>query len=368
MQLPRPAQLLSPFSLLPAPSDDAGPLVLDVTCEPVAPAQPATWEASKGIVVDTDGDKALDKLRQFGHVDEFRLSHDTLLEIVNSDRVLHAALVTVGPARYNDPSCYPTDGDVNDLRSSVRLSAPDGSNDVTTDVLYLKVEDHDGERAVALVDAILTQAQQRAQEIRSEKARNLVNELNEKANIASADLKEAGDALGTLEKTVGSDLAELRAMHTSPQQESPIHEKAKSVDEQLEAVRHKTTEFAQLREVLGHVQHDPYQLVSTPTGLLASQQTLHQLKEGLIEAQAKRRAAQQAEQDIVDNIRAELEIAVRGIDLEQTVGHREVASLEARAASCRTGSNAWPACGVNTPRWSTASSNMKSSSRRPAGS
>jgi uncharacterized protein involved in exopolysaccharide biosynthesis len=281
-------------------------------------------------VIGGGGNRKSNQHGKFPHVEDFALTRETLLEIATSDCVLHNALVAVGPAIYNDSAVYPTDDDVADLRDSLCIAPPNGSDNGSHDVLYLKVEDHDKTRAADLANAILEHLQNRTQEIHSEKARDVVDELKQKALIATADLKEATEQLTTIEKSVGSDLAELRRLHESPSHESDLHRKMIDVEAELRATRQKAVEFTQLREVLTTTQQDPHHLVSMPNGLLKSQPTLRRLKDGLSDAQSKLRQAQAAENDVIQHINAELAIAILGIEVEERVNGSHIDSIESQ--------------------------------------
>lgn len=347
MQRPHSKQPLSQFATLlrQHPKRWIVPAVMIALAATVhATFSSATWEASQGLMVRNEADSTFDALGEFRHVEDLKVTQDTLLQVANSNRVLHGALAAVGPADPNDSAGYPTDEDVVNLRESLRIVPPNGSEFGSTEVLYLKVKDQSKSRAIALANAISEQLQNRSQEIRSDKARSIVNELRQKTSIATADLKTATAELAAVELSVGSDLAELRNLHGSPTSESNLRRDVTAVEAKLRERRSMAREFTQLREVLVAAQQDPLQLVATPNGVLESQPALRRLKDGLVDAQLetaklrgqmtdahpKVRVARYAEDEIAQHINAELAIAIRGIDVEQRVTQHHLESLESQ--------------------------------------
>jgi len=266
---------------------------------------PATWEASQALIVRNEAANNELGPGKFGHSDEMKNLQETLLELARSRRVLAAALETVGPpadGRAAEAS-WPREKDVERLRRKVRVAPPNGAEFGRTEVFYLKVKDHDPDRAVALDRAICDVLSERFQEIRDVKAKSMIAELEKVAHLARADL---GNSDGALPRTITEIRSELRQ------------------------IRATSDTNRELLDLLREAQHDPDRLVATPSQLLESQPALKRLKDGLIDAQLRTaelkgrlseahplvRAAKLAEQNVAGHLHEELAVAIRGLELE----------------------------------------------------
>src|SRR5262249_35801506 len=156
--------------------------------------------------------------------DELKSIQETIVELSKGRAVLRATLVEVGPpARCAQPSAWPTDSDVENLQGAVKIVPPKGVEFGASEVFYLEARDHGRERAVKLNSALTHQLQLHLQGIRNAKAQSKVDELDKAAQLAHSDLKAAAAKLTSLEKQVGSDLPELRALLDSSSNDTALH-------------------------------------------------------------------------------------------------------------------------------------------------
>lgn len=315
-----------------------------------AVVRPDTWAASQALIVRNEAVLNSEGPGRFNHVDQMKTLQETILEVARSRPVLRAALEDVGPAGNSEPdSSWPSDSDIDKFRNSIAITPPNGSEFGTTEIFYLTVEDKDRRRAVALTEAVCGHLQDHLKSIRDTKARSMESELVKATTLARADLEHSTAKLAEIERSVGSDLVELRVLSGSTSGDSALRRTASDIRTELREARTTQKANEELLDVLKESQKDPGSLVAAPNRLFEAQQSLRRLKDGLVDAQletAKLRggmldthpavmAAADAEKEIGRHLHNELEIAIRGLESEIQIDNDHVALLNERLASVK---------------------------------
>jgi uncharacterized protein involved in exopolysaccharide biosynthesis len=146
---------------------------------------------------------------------------------------------------------------------------------------------------------------------------------------------------------VGSDLSELRLLQETNAGERPLRHQVIDIRNELRQVRSAQKASQQLLAILREAQADPGRLVATPSQLLESQAALRRLKEGLIDAELTTaqlkgrmsdehplvRAAKESQQEIIQHLHNELEIAVRGVESDLRLSGQREAMLQTQLAA-----------------------------------
>ncbi len=175
--------------------------------------RPDTWEASQALIIRNEAANNDRGPGKFTQPEEMKTIQETILELARSRGVLEAVLQQVGPPQDCDsPHSWPTDRDIQTFRKAVKLLPPKGAEFGKTEVFYLTVRDYDRSRAIALNEALCAQLQIHYQQLRDDKARSMIEELDKTVALAKADLAESTERLSATEQEIGGDLAELRAM------------------------------------------------------------------------------------------------------------------------------------------------------------
>jgi len=312
-----------------------------------AAARPKRWEATQALIVRNEATTSEARPGEFRHTEQMKALQETILQVVKSRSVLEAALADVGPAADGAPQAqWPTADDVLSLRKAMKLTPPDGAEFGSTEVFYLKVQDEDRQRAVALASAICDQLRARLQQLRDSKAQSMINELENAAVLAEADLQETTVRLSALEAHVGGDLAELRILNEASSGEGDLRRKTIEIENELRQAREALHGDEQLLQLLKDARVDPGRLLATSDRLLQTQPALRQLKEGLISAQLLTAglrgrmtdkhplvlAAIDGEQEVSEQLHQELDIAVRSAEANRRLNSDRVRTLEAQVA------------------------------------
>jgi succinoglycan biosynthesis transport protein ExoP len=311
---------------------------------------PRTWEASQALIIRNEAAGNLEGPGKFRHNEEMKSNQATILEMTKSHSVLEQALIEVGPsADRANAADWPNAKDIQDLLESIKVSPPNGSEFGTTEILYLKVRDHSRERAVELASAVFKQLQHRCQELRNARAKSMIGELIKSVSLAETDLDSATLRLGSMEREVGSDLSELRALHDSGSGESGLRRTTIEVENEIRQAQLAHRNNEELLTLLTDAKQDHARLLATPNRLLESQPALRRLKEGLVDAQLRTAqlqgnmsdnhpqvlAAVKAEEEIRQHLHNELALAIRGLQVDLRLTQERVDSLNNQLSNSR---------------------------------
>jgi uncharacterized protein involved in exopolysaccharide biosynthesis len=301
-----------------------------------------TWRASQGLIVRAEAAASAERAGKFRDGDDMKTVQETILELATSRTVLSRALTEVGPAKGQADAAFPSDQDIDDLRGAVAVKPPKGAEFGKTELFYLSVADPNRDRAIALTSAVSAALQHRYAELLEAKAQGMIKELERSVAVSEGDLKKAAGNLGDLERSVGPDLAELRILNDSPAGSSDLRQRLIAIENEQRQARNEMRQAEELLSLLQAAQHDPKELLATPSRLLESQPGLKRLKEGLVDAQLrsstllgslssehpKAQAAVRSEREVRDNLHSELATAIRGAQAEIRLAQARIESLD----------------------------------------
>lgn len=305
--------------------------------------KPDEWQATQVLHVRNEAAGVSDRPGQFSSVDAMQTAQGTMLELARNHAALAAALREAGPPpdrRGTAP--YPTAEEVEALQEAITIKAPGGAEFGRTEVIHVSVKSRSRERAVALTAAVCDQLEANLQSLRNRRTGGVIEELAKSLQLAQIDLQAATKKLEELEAQVGSDLHEIRILNQSGTGESNLRTSLTQIKNDLRAAKITQQEKQEQLKYLRSARQDVAQVVAMPNRLLESQPSLKRLKDGLVDAQLrtaelsgtmskdhpKVQAAIQAEQEVLADVREELEVATRALDTDIDIGGKLIASLE----------------------------------------
>ena len=313
--------------------------------------RPPTWEASQALIVRNEAAQNDKGPGKFQHTEQMKTVQETIVELTKSRQVLADALREVGPPadRRENGESWPSDRDIVKARKRVELSPPNGSEFGKTEVFYLVVEDHQRDRAVALTAAIYDSLRARFQQLLDDRAASMIRELEKAVDLAAADVEQSTGKLAELERSVGSDLAELRILHESPAGSSDLRQKVVELENELRQAETDRRAKAELLSLLQSARSDRSRPPALPSRLLESHASLRQLIDGLSAARLNTcdvlgrmsaehplvRAAVAEEEQIVRKVNREWDRTVEIAQTELRLADQRVEALEGQLADVR---------------------------------
>lgn len=308
------------------------------------------WEASQSLVLRDEAAGQLSGQGRFDSIDMMKAAQEMVVEVGRNQAVLEATLREVGPPPGKKVSAtWPTLGDVDDFRKEVAVSPPNGAEFGTTEVLHLSVEAPSPERAIHLTQVLCDQMEKTLKNIRNHRAESVIAELENAEYLARKELERATAALKSQETQIGSDLGELRSLNDTSSGEGNLRNVWNQIHQQI---RDSEAEVARLQEqlrILATAQDNPEQLIATPNQLLESQPALRRLKDGLVDAQLRTselmgrmseshpqvKSAIAAEDEVRQNLRRELAVAIGGVEADLQVQRTRMESISSQEREVR---------------------------------
>lgn len=303
------------------------------------------WEASQALVVRQEVNAANSKTPgKFADLYEMRTFQETILELAKSRQVIAETLKNVELAS-GSVADEPTDREVDKFRKWMSMSPPGGAEFGKTEVFYLSVKDKNRERAIQLVSQLCHQIDVRLRQLREEQAESLKTELNQQVELAGDAHDVQTRRLAEFEASVGADLGELRMLNASFSGQSDLRQQAIGLEAESRQAVLQVRTAEQLVKSLQQAQSNPDHLIAMPNSLLTSQPTLRQLKDGLVAAQLRASnlnssrteshpqviAAKEAVERIRGDLHDELQVAIRGVQVELELGQQRAASLSKKS-------------------------------------
>lgn len=301
------------------------------------------WEATQGLVVRREISTATgNEPGKFADLYEMRTFQETILELAKSQQVITLTLQAVEQAETGQPAKVPSASKIESFRKRLSLLPPGGAEFGKTEVCYLQVKDKNRDRAIRLVAELGQQIDTRLRRLRKEQSNSLSDELKLQVDRAQAALQIETARLAKFETEVGADLGELRMLNASFSGQSDLRQQAINLNNERRNTEMQLRKSEQLLTVLRDARQEPEQLIAMPNSLLESQPTLRRLKDGLVDAQLRAARLEgtrtadhpqvQAANDSVEHIRndlhGELEVAIRGVQVELQLANNTMAKLE----------------------------------------
>ncbi|MCA9231094.1 MAG: hypothetical protein KDA57_10605 [Planctomycetales bacterium] len=323
-------------------------LVCAVLATGYALFMPRYWSASQALVVRGEvSSSSTGKPGKFADLYEMRTFQETILELAKSRQVLADTLKGVAQAETGQGVEEPTLRAIESFRTRVDMRPPGGAEFGKTEIFYLSVKDRNRERAARLVDALRQQLDIRLKQLRSDRSQGLIEELENQTQLVRKTHEAETQRLLEFESEVGTDLGELRMLHSANSGQSDLRQQAVNLKTETRFYEVKVHETKQLLTVLQAAQQAPEKLVAMPSSLLASQPTLGRLKDGLVDAQLRSarlggtrtaahpqvKAAIESVDQIRDDLHRELQVAVQGVEIELNLNQDRYATLNSQLES-----------------------------------
>ena len=305
------------------------------------------YSADQGLIIRSDAaGYSEQRLGKFTDLSEMKTVQETLLELARSKSVVSAVLQDVG---INPEGATPSADQLEEFREKLRFTPPGGAEFGKTEVFYLGMLDPDPIMAIAKVQSLTNQLDKRLQDLRNRRAESMVAEVERSVVVAQEQLKTRTEALSKFEKSIGSDLIELRHLIAPNGGQSELGQRIVSLESELRNTETKRLRNEALLKELNVALQSPENLMATPDSLLASQPGLARLKNGLVDAQlsvarlsGNRTAdhpmvlgARKTQNRIHEELSRELPIAIAGVELEIKVSQQQGESLQRKIATLR---------------------------------
>lgn len=303
------------------------------------------WEAYQGMVVRDEATvNSAKQAGKFADLYEMRTFQETILELAKSQQVVATTMKNVQSAETGQPATQPDAEQIEKFRKRLSMSPPSGAEFGKTEVFYLSIQDADRERAIRLVDELCKQVSLRIGELRQQRSAGLTQEFEKQVELASQVHQAENAKLKEFEAEVGSDLGELRLLHSATGGQSDLRQQLIDLEKESRVAEARLSEADDLLAVLEVAQAEPDRLVAMPGSLLKIQPTLQRLKNGLVDAQLQVskmsgtrtedhphvRAAVESVERIRAELHRELSVVIEGLRVDIGLSHNRLEVLNSQ--------------------------------------
>ena len=324
------------------------------------------WKATQGILVRDEMVLETGRMGRFESTDAMQTAQETIAEIIYQSDVVEETLEQIGDLGLPHPpksrqwlastkdsllAFLPTNGqtthetgvlgqDIEDLKSSIDVVAPNGAPFGRTEMIYFHVKASSLERARLLNEAHIQNVVERLKDIRKEKYASVVNELEKTKSLAREDLARLISQAQELEVSFGSDIIELRDLTDNSAGDGHL---ARLLTELKTERRGLSTKHQAQIRLLSNLSASTTgnDLLALPAELLQSHPTLNRLRAGLVDAQLRKsqllglmnadhpkaKAAIVAEQQLKRQVEEELKIALAQLKIDINDGAQRIQML-----------------------------------------
>lgn len=304
------------------------------------------WEATQPLQIRDEIRGTTSKLGRFSSENELLAAQETLAEMVRHRNVVETALRQLGPPPNYRESWADAKHIHEVITSEVTIRAPKSSEFGKSEVIYLDARESTPQRAEKFCGELYTALMDHLREVRVQRADSIIVELTEARDLARKNLAEAREKLEEFEKSVGSDLAELRNLSESISGEVGSSRRIGDLERDLRTAEQEVHQLEAQQKTFNDASSAPQNLLISEGSVMNSQPTLQRLKTGLIEAQLEasklagrvtpehpqRVAAALAIATIEENLRNELRSVARSIDPALAIAKQKCAQISAQMA------------------------------------
>jgi len=302
-----------------------------------------TWKATQTLLVRDEAIGTHNRAGSFESHDSQKAAQELVLERARSRAVVLAAMKSVGPPTVRTSiGAYPNESEIASLQDNISVRAPNGVEFGKTDVLHLEVKAKGKARSIALAVALCESLDEELSEVREQKSRSLIDELDRSAKLASQDLAQATLALSRVETEVGRDLGELRILSESASGDSTLRQTLVGIEAELRTARTTLRTRARMLEMITSARTNPNVIMHMPNEMLAASPALKAIKEKLVASQLETAAmlsertavhpkvvaARAMQAEVINQLRGELSSAAGGLLADIEVESSRVAVLE----------------------------------------
>lgn len=308
----------------------------------VALFMPRPWNATQAVLVRDEAGSRLGKQGRFESVDALKAAQETVVQLAKNQEVIARALRQAGTPNGQEDENWPSLSTIEKFQGAVSVTPPKGTEMGASELLYLSVTAESRDRALVLADAVCSALETGLQDIRADKARSMIAELEKTVQLSRQELESVTAKLETIEKEVGRDLGELRTLNELGTGDSNLRTGLNRIKDEERVVRSMLDATRQQLQLLNDAKGDPERLLSYPKALFETQPGLRKLREGLAEAQLRTAqllgkmredhpevaTSRAAEEDVRSQLAEELPAIILSLQTDIRVGEAQLTSLQ----------------------------------------
>jgi polysaccharide biosynthesis transport protein len=247
-----------------------------------------SWTTRQRLLIRDDLLGQSFKPGQFSSTDTMKSRQETILDIARNTEVIRNTLTAVGPASnsgFFGSGDYPDNRAIEDFQGQISLSAPNGAEFGTTEVMVLSVKASKPDRSLKLIIKLLEEIEHQVEKVRNSQLQSMELELQAARDAAKASLQESIGQLRQMERTLGVDSVTMANMTSSMPGDNSIKSEMLQIQAEKRGFEAQLESLQTSLKTLNEAESNPLLIVSSASSFFRDQLKLSELAKSLVESQ-----------------------------------------------------------------------------------
>jgi uncharacterized protein involved in exopolysaccharide biosynthesis len=250
--------------------------------------QSQSWTSRQRLMVRDDLLGQAFKPGQFSSFDTMKSRQETILDVARNPEVIRSALQALGPASqswFSSGEGYPDNSTIEQMQGLINLSAPNGAEFGTTEVVVLSVKAPTEQRSADLILRLLTEVEKKVEMVRVSQLQSMEAELIAARDSARNSLQESIDQLREMEATLGPDSVAMATMTSTMPGDNSIKAELLQILAEKRGFETQLESLKTSQVTLAESQSNPLLVVSSAASFFRDQMKLGELAKSFVEIQ-----------------------------------------------------------------------------------
>lgn len=250
--------------------------------------QSRSWTSRQRLMVRDDLLGQAFKPGQFSSFDTMKSRQETILDVARNPEVIRATLQQLGPVSkgwFSSGEGYPDDDTIEQMQGQINLSAPNGAEFGTTEVVVLSVKAPSAQRSADLISKLLVEVEQQVESVRVSQLKSMESELIAARDNAKNSLQQSIDRLREMENILGPDSVAMATMTSSMPGDNSIKSELLQILAEKRGFEAQLESLKASQKTLEESQSNPLLVVTSAASFFRDQVKLSELAKKFVNAQ-----------------------------------------------------------------------------------
>lgn len=250
--------------------------------------QSQSWTSRQRLMVRDDLLGQAFKPGQFSSFDTMKSRQETILDVARNPEVIRATLQQLGPSTkswFFGSEGYPDDHTIEQMQGQINLSAPNGAEFGTTEVVVLSVKAPSAKRSADLISTLLVEVEQQVESVRVSQLQSMESELIAARDNARNSLKKSIDKLREMENILGPDSVAMATMTSSMPGDNSIKSELLQILAEKRGFEAQLESLKASQKTLEESQSNPLLVMTSAASFFRDQVKISELAKKFVNAQ-----------------------------------------------------------------------------------
>jgi uncharacterized protein involved in exopolysaccharide biosynthesis len=247
-----------------------------------------SWTTRQRLLVRDDLLGQSFKPGQFSSFDTMKSRQETILDIARNPNVIRTTLKELGPAKKSwlfSTKDYPDDSTIEQLQGQINLSAPNGAEFGTTEVVVLSVKAPTAQRSADLIKKLLDEIEKQIEQVRISQLKSMEAELTAARDNAKESQQASIKQLREMESMLGPDSIAMATITSAMPGDNSIKAEMLQIQAEKRGFEAQLESLKAAQKTLEQSQDNPLLIVADTGSFFREQAKLAELAKSLVASQ-----------------------------------------------------------------------------------